>query len=404
MRLDNLTLLVCLFMVSSLLSLAFARTWGAHRSLRGAGSFALAFLSAAGSCLLFAVVPPSFAASRFVNTVVGDSLVCCIFAFLLSGIERFFGKQRFSRAGWLIVAAASLLILWFTEVEDSMLARIVVLGIVGFAIRFLIGMDLLRQQPTRRHLRTLASLMFLYAFFSLGQAAGTLLTGAPRDYMQSDFIQTGILFLDVLFVVATGLLLFLLLNTELVMRLEEEAARDFLSGALNRRGIERVLKAEMERSRHYGEALCIGLVDLDHFKQLNDTRGHAAGDEAITAVAQTLFNALRAYDHVGRFGGDEFLVVLPDTLGVQAINAVERIHEDIAKLEGKLTLSIGLTSMTAGDEIASLLARADKALYEAKLNGRNCTRLCAPSEPAIVPKEHAGHLVATAVSPAVSPC
>jgi predicted signal transduction protein with EAL and GGDEF domain len=107
------------------------------------------------------------------------------------------------------------------------------------------------------------------------------------------------------------------------------------------------------------------------------TRGHAAGDAAIRSVAQAITRSLRAYDHVGRFGGDEFLVLLPDTSAAQAAVVLKRIAEETGKtLEGGLTLSIGLTSMAVGqEESATLLARVDQALYSAKTDGRNCIRI-----------------------------
>jgi hypothetical protein len=108
MQLDNRTLLVCLFVSAALFALAFARTWTAHRSLRGAGSFAFAFSCAAVGCLLFVVVPASTPWLQFIDTVVGDSLVCYVFAFLLAGIERFLGVQQFSRMGWLVVGVGAL--------------------------------------------------------------------------------------------------------------------------------------------------------------------------------------------------------------------------------------------------------------------------------------------------------
>jgi diguanylate cyclase (GGDEF)-like protein len=373
---DNRTLLVCLWLTASLFALAFARTWKTHRGLRGAGSFALAFSSVALSCLLFAVVPASTPFLRFLNTVVGDSLVCCVFAFLINGIERFFAVRHFARSAWVLVGAASLLVFYFTNYSDSMVARIIVLGSVGCIIRLFIAIELLRHSR-RTPLRSLAVLMIAYACMSLWQALGTPLRGTPADYMRPDLIQTSVLFLNLVFIIATGLLLFLLLNDELVIRLEDEAARDFMSGALNRRGVERALLAEMERSRRHGAPLSVALVDLDFFKQINDTRGHAAGDAAIRSVAQAITRSLRAYDHVGRFGGDEFLVLLPDTTSSHAGTVLKRIAEDVARsFDNSLTLSIGLTSMAQRREDgATLLARVDQALYAAKTDGRNCIRI-----------------------------
>jgi diguanylate cyclase (GGDEF)-like protein len=385
--LDNRTLLVCLWLTSFLFALAFARTWKTHPGLRGAGSFSLAFASAALSCMLFAFVPASTPLLKFLNTVVGDCLVCCIFAFMVSGMEQFFAAPRFTRSAWVVVGIASLLVLYYTNVHDSMVARIIVLGLVGCIVRLLIALALLRQ--TRRSpLRSLAGMMIAYSAMSLWQALGTPLRGTPSDYMRSDLIQTSVLFLDLLFIIASGVLILLMLNDELVLRLEEEAARDFMSGALNRRGVERALLAEMERSRRHGAPLSIALVDLDYFKKINDTQGHAAGDAAIRSVAQAITRSLRAYDHIGRFGGDEFLLLLPDTSPQHAANVLKRIAEDVAKGFGDIiTLSIGVTAMAERDEeSAILLARVDEALYAAKSAGRNCIRIRLLDEISFAPR------------------
>ncbi|WP_213803960.1 GGDEF domain-containing protein [Granulicella sp. dw_53] len=378
--LDNKTLLACLLMTASLSALGFARTWKTHPALRGAGSFSLAFLSGIGTCLLFALGRHSSPVTLFFSTVVADTLICCVSAFILSGIERFIGVQRFSRLGWTLVAIASLLFFVFTELHPALVPRILVIDSVNVILRMLIAVELFRQSG-RRNLRTLGSVMGIFSLISLAHCVGTVVHGPSSRFMQSNAVQTSELFLSLLYVMATGLLLFLLLNDELVIRLEDEAARDFMSGALNRRGIERTLLAEMERSRRHGPPLTLALIDLDYFKQLNDSRGHAAGDAAILSVSRAITSALRSYDHVGRFGGDEFLLILPDTSIDDATNVLQRTRELVAKSFGDgLTLSIGVTILAGEKEdLITLLSRADEALYAAKSDGRNCTRMRLPS-------------------------
>jgi diguanylate cyclase (GGDEF)-like protein len=174
---------------------------------------------------------------------------------------------------------------------------------------------------------------------------------------------------------------------ELVALVQVQTQLDPLSGCLNRRGIEQGLMAELKHVARTGQPLSIALIDVDAFKAINDTRGHAAGDEVLRGVAATASARLRTRDHFGRYGGDEFLLVLPQTSGENALNVAGRIHwaikEFFADGDSHVTLSIGLTEALPGESIGPVMERADKALYEAKRAGRNCTRLTHYEPPAL---------------------
>ena len=139
---------------------------------------------------------------------------------------------------------------------------------------------------------------------------------------------------------------------------------------------------EVRRTRRTKSSLSVIMIDIDHFKRINDTYGHPGGDAVLREVAGRISNAVRDVDLVGRYGGEEFCVVLPDTPneGVRAV--AERIREAISTLpiiveqrQLQVTASLGVSSVeTADDAIESLIHRADKALYEAKAAGRNCVR------------------------------
>jgi len=133
----------------------------------------------------------------------------------------------------------------------------------------------------------------------------------------------------------------------------------------------------MERAQRFHTPLTVALVDIDHFKTINDTLGHAQGDLAIVAVSGIIERNLRVYDSVGRFGGDEFLIVLPNTPAQEALLVLERLRTQVEEeptLHGA-TLSIGVATLAAMDVPAVLIARADEALYQAKAAGRNRTAL-----------------------------
>jgi len=150
---------------------------------------------------------------------------------------------------------------------------------------------------------------------------------------------------------------------------------DALTGVANRRGLDEALVAEVARHARSQKPLSIAILDIDHFKQVNDTLGHAVGDAVLRAIGQELRNLVRQYDHVGRFGGEEFVMLLPQTSIDDGVAFAQRIRESICNLDAadlpKVTVSLGITQWRAGEDAQLALARADQALYCAKKNGRN---------------------------------
>ena len=171
------------------------------------------------------------------------------------------------------------------------------------------------------------------------------------------------------------------LQTELVaakQALGYEASHDALTGALNRRGVLARLEAEIVRTRRHQTTLSIGLCDIDHFKQINDRYGHQAGDAVLQAVVTTIKKELREYDLLGRLGGEEFLIVAPDSSAVYVEKLYERLREKIEALrlpmlttETLITVSIGVIETHGNLSADTLLAEADAAMYRAKKSGRN---------------------------------
>jgi diguanylate cyclase (GGDEF)-like protein len=149
------------------------------------------------------------------------------------------------------------------------------------------------------------------------------------------------------------------------------ATRDALTGLLNRGEFDRLLAEEVERARRLGQPLGLVLADVDHFKRINDTRGHAAGDAALRVLAERIPAAVRGIDRVARVGGDEFGVILPAADAAGALEVARRICAAAEK--AGFTVSAGAASL-AGAECSGdvLLAAADRALYAAKGGGRNC--------------------------------
>jgi diguanylate cyclase (GGDEF)-like protein/PAS domain S-box-containing protein len=155
---------------------------------------------------------------------------------------------------------------------------------------------------------------------------------------------------------------------ELLDQVREMARRDALTGLPNRRALEEQLPQAMARARRRRSSLSVAILDIDHFKTYNDTYGHLGGDEVLRACAKAWDSALRAEDTIARFGGEEFLVLLPDTAPGEAGEIVERLR---AKTPMGQSCSAGLACWDYGESIDELLGRADQALYLAKAGGRD---------------------------------
>ena len=161
---------------------------------------------------------------------------------------------------------------------------------------------------------------------------------------------------------------------------EEAATHDPLTGLWNHNRVIEILIEEMSRSDRQGQPLSVAMLDLDHFKHVNDTYGHVVGDEVLREIARRLERAIRVYDSVGRFGGEEFMIVLPGTGRVDAERAAERIRIEISRepiltSAGTLRITGSLGVVThrgeGPNDATGLLVAADDALYDAKGSGRD---------------------------------
>lgn len=157
------------------------------------------------------------------------------------------------------------------------------------------------------------------------------------------------------------------------------AETDQLTGIANRRRISVALEQAVQKSRESRRPVAIAMFDIDHFKRINDTYGHQAGDEVLKRVTSDARRELRGADTLGRFGGEEFVILLPDATSSIAITVAERVRVAIEAggINPRVTISIGVAELAAGEDFESLLNRADQALYMAKREGRNALRLAA---------------------------
>jgi diguanylate cyclase (GGDEF)-like protein len=166
----------------------------------------------------------------------------------------------------------------------------------------------------------------------------------------------------------------------IVLRLQERLRRlgitDALTGAYNRRHMDREVGEAVERHKRYGTDASLLLVDIDHFKSINDEAGHGAGDRVLAEIAALMKRSLRKLDLVFRIGGEEFLVLLPDVKQTGAAEVAEKLRREVAAAEllagRRISISIGVGEIAAGEDRDQWLRRIDRALYAAKGGGRDC--------------------------------
>lgn len=181
------------------------------------------------------------------------------------------------------------------------------------------------------------------------------------------------------------------LQEELIATREElrmQATRDFLTGISNRASIMDKLSGEAHRSIRQGSPLAVLMCDVDYFKRINDTHGHPAGDAVLKDVAQRMRTTIRPYDSVGRFGGEEFLVLCPGADAAGGAALAERLRDaigaspvmtDSGPIEVTVSIGVAARNFERSDEVNQVISAADTALYIAKRNGRNRVEIAAPA-------------------------
>lgn len=354
----------------------------AYPTLRGFGAIATSFLLGVPGTFLIAARGSIHA---FVSVTVANAFIFASFLCLYRGIFRFVGSRRTSWLPWAASIAALAVLTYNSQVRENIVVRIVAISLTVALVRGLIAVELFRASANFSSpvtARLFGASMSLFAAVSFNRAVMTYLYGAPADFLQRNPVQTSTLAAGVVSICLTGLFVLMLSSGELIARSRDESQRDALSGAFNRRGIEEKLDVELTHFHRKSQRLSIALIDLDYFKAINDVQGHAAGDAALRHVADAIGGRLRGRDHLGRYGGDEFLLILPETSPTVALVIASRLSQTVNSLalpgQNRLTLSIGVTEASAGEDARALIARADKALYQAKSDGRNCLRILLP--------------------------
>jgi diguanylate cyclase (GGDEF)-like protein len=302
---------------------------------------------------------------------------------LQRGVRRFFDAPS-PWPGHVAVMLAAILISWFGLPEAATWWRVAgtsaLLAWLGAATTWDV-LRRVRQQFDMRYgiLLVLPLLLGTSVFVVRGMrsiVSPEVAVWDPASSNTANFVGVAVYMLVALI---TQLTLVALVASRLTIGLRHASRRDELTGLLNRRAIDEALAAEAQRARRLHVPFTVLMLDLDHFKSINDHQGHAAGDRALQHLATLFASQMRDIDRVGRYGGEEFLMLLPGTPLAQAHPLAERLREKVAALPPvwrdsplPVTVSIGLAEWLGDrDDVGLLVARADAALYRAKQDGRN---------------------------------
>ena len=312
------------------------------------------------------------------NTLVVLALIC-----LQRGIWLFIGRPL-RHAGHALAMAVVLLAAWIGLDPSAGSLRVGVLSAVQVVLALGIAHALHTHARATLHVRwpVLLALPVLLSALAIG-ARGLHALLTPESVLAEMTVNSGLnvgsAFAYVVLSLSFHATLMVLVVTRLVADLRRLSRHDALTGLLNRRALEEALIAQVQRSRRSGEPFCVLMLDADHFKAINDRHGHAVGDLALKHLSALLLGHMREVDRLARFGGEEFLVLLPGLVQADALPVAERLRQVVAAaplpLAGssiKLSVSIGMAEWGgAHEEPSRILVRADAALYHAKQQGRD---------------------------------
>ena len=296
----------------------------------------------------------------------------CFFQYV--GSQRFFGLVPRLAPGLLAIAVLVLISGWFTVVDPNYRWRLMI-SILVMTTLFVAHAQLIYANGPRSfaHWFSFGVLICAIASQALRFATAWLYplgTGILDNTPQNLAYILAYPFVMLLFAIS----LILLATDQVRAEFEHLASHDSLTNALTRRQLAGVCTQELERCQRHGRVLSLMLIDLDHFKRINDSRGHQAGDMVLVQFVAVVNSLLRSADVIGRIGGEEFVVLLPETPVEVAHVVAERIRAKVGTMAGpiNLTVSIGVTTnLPIGDSVDAMMARADAAMYNAKEQGRN---------------------------------
>ena len=342
------------------------------RSIRGLGLWAAAPAWVFLSTLLFA---GRGILLDFVTIVLANLAILTGVILYHAGVELFFGRQPAWKSWAVLLLLLTPFLYWYALVEPNYNARLILVCLVWAGVFLSMAWQIWRQGPRVFSSCFTVVVLCLHAAVLLLRFYSAWFPLAEEGLLTPTLVQTIYVGSNALMLLALGMGLILMAGDRLRAEFEHLASHDSLTQVLTRRVFMDACTQELARCRRHGRSMALLLLDLDHFKTVNDTHGHQMGDRVLVNFAQRITGLLRRPDQLARFGGEEFVLLLPETTQEEAVVVAQRILQRVAEpVDGlpSITASIGLaTNRPDEEQVDALLARADRALYKAKDEGRN---------------------------------
>lgn len=355
--------------------------WRMHPAIPGLGRWALA--GGAGAFALFLIL---FYGMNYWSPALSLAQLFVVIGLVLAldGFRRFIGRPPLSPLALAVIAVIVLGLLTTAQLQDSLQVRAIGNAILMILLSTLIARELLTApRPIPLAIRATGWIYAINAVVFLIRAVSAEQGVEPVGPLNPGGFAAFMLLWWLCMTIAVTLGMVLMTAERLQTDLDTQANHDPLTGALNRRSFSLIVKKTMAQSRRHSTPLSVLMIDLDRFKQINDRLGHNAGDVLLCNFVDIADKVLRDEDIFCRFGGEEFVALLPNASAEQALVAAERLRttfaiESVAETPDDsqhITVSIGVAELRQDEDIDNLLCRADAALYRAKDRGRNCCEL-----------------------------
>lgn len=308
----------------------------------------------------------------FITVILGNMLMLCGPALFYFALAKFTGFTYSKTTAGVILTLVLLLLLYFTYWQNNILARVVAVTAGAVVMIALLVHHLMQARLT--NLRFSANLM-LIVFISFGTfllvRVTSLVLDPPQATISTSRVQSATYLMMFTFSFFWSIGFILMVSQRLRNDLLDMATTDVLTHIPNRRATQLFLEKELSRIQRREDVFSILLIDIDRFKQVNDRWGHSIGDDVLVKTAAIFQSMIRKEDWVGRWGGEEFLIVVPGSVDV--VTLAERVRSEVSNAVFKagersfgITISIGIASANQTDQIDEILRKADDALYQAK--------------------------------------
>jgi diguanylate cyclase (GGDEF)-like protein len=324
----------------------------------------------------------------FFSVFVGNCLIAYCIILIYEGIEKFYERPPFRPLNYFVFGVDVLLQFFFTYIDPNVNVRVALSSLAVFILLMLSGKRLfiVPIPQLSKTSRTAGYVFLTTAMFPLAHAISSIEMTSPIDIF-SDMLHAWFAVAFTISIVIWTFYFFFLTSARLELDLETARAEleliartDALTNLYNRRHFDEQAELEFQRAKRSGFTNSLLLLDVDEFKSINDINGHEVGDAVLITLAAVLRSELRSFDLIARYGGDEFIIMLPHTNQEQAFSIAERIRKRIGLTPFvvrsrifNVTLSVGIATLQSNDpDLRLLLKRSDDALYRAKELGRNC--------------------------------